>query len=98
MVQVAAEDLLAVAVVVDRVQHVRVPDLVDVRRRHDLGGGVVAAEGEEAPVLLERGGETLVVPVRVPREHELLDAGRVELCELHGRTFPITGLRDGIHL
>lgn len=74
VMQVAAEDALAVVGVIHRVEHVHVPDLVHVMRRHHLALGMLFAERQELLVFGECLIEASLVPVTETGQDEGLDA------------------------
>lgn len=79
VVQVVPEVAVAVAHVVDAVEHVRVPDLVDVRRGGDLLLGERLAQLQETAVLELRGAEPVVGPVGVVTLHARHHATELEV-------------------
>ncbi len=80
VVQVVAEVLVAVAHVVHAVEHVRVPDFIDVRRRGNLPSRVHLAQLQEARVLGQRLLEAGFRPLRVLLLHD-----RVQTVDGEGR-------------
>lgn len=70
MVEIVAEVLVAVTHVVDTVEHMGVPDLVDVRRCRDLVLRKRLAELKEAKIFVGRIGNPLGTPIGMVASHK----------------------------
>lgn len=79
VVEVVAKEQVAVLHVVDAVQHVRVPDFVDVVRGCDFLRGELPAEHQKALVFRNGGLDSRANPVRVVARNELADPVAVDL-------------------
>ena len=84
--QVVAEVNLAVLHVVDAVEHVGMPDGVDVSGRCDFLLGMHSAELPETQVFLRGSINPGRRPVRVVAQHELCDSGQTQLWFSNERT------------
>lgn len=86
VMEIVAEVDLAVTTVVGTIEHVRMPELIDVGRRRDLVFRICLAELEKAEIFLTRLPQTLDIPFGVGPDNQLGDPTDVDMGHLCQRT------------